>query len=248
MIDNYQNILCKKALKDALITLVDIFKEDTKTYDEYIKKNKDAYELSERLGKNGWVTPFCLDYCFADYECDADGLAKTDLKKFEKECEKRNVVKEIISYIDKENFFNDNIYYERAKKYFGNKDYFITAMCLMPLLENIVKDIVPNDSIKIKNKEKYCKKNFEQIYCKIFNKKIHDRFSKSFFTLNVFPSLYSYMSVVFCTSEEEWNGNTYALKRDLIFHGKNIYTISEIDCIKLFNAVFVAKYVLKMLK
>ena len=56
MIDNYQNILSKKALKDALKTLEDILKEDTKTYDEYIKKNKDVYELSERLGKNGWVT------------------------------------------------------------------------------------------------------------------------------------------------------------------------------------------------
>lgn len=168
------------------------------------------------------------------------------MKRFETECIERKLVKDIIGCIDKEKYFGDNIYYEKVKEYFELKDYFVVAMCLMPLLESIVNKLLIGNGKKIKNNEKYCKKYFYQTYHGIFNNRIKDRFSKNLLILNIFPSLRSYMRLIFCTSKKEWDGELNVLKRDLVFHGKNSYIIHEVDCIRLFNAVFVAYYVLDL--
>ena len=54
------------------------------------------------------------------------------------------------------------------------------------------------------------------------------------------------MHLIYCTSNAEWqNANTF--KRDTIMHGKNKYDIKKIDCIRLFNAVYAASYVVDTL-
>lgn len=76
MVNDNCNKFNVNALNNVLKSLMVVFEEDAKTCEEYINSNRKTYEASEQLGKNGWVTPFCLDNCFASYDCDADKLAK----------------------------------------------------------------------------------------------------------------------------------------------------------------------------
>lgn len=239
-----------ETLSRSIKYLSHLFEENSDTYNEYISKNnnREIYESSEKLGKSGWAAPCCLDNQFFKNDCDAVKFAKTDLSKFEKECLERKLVNTIIQEIDKLNYLNNNVYYKKAKKYMNVEDYFAVALSLMPLLENIVKKMIVCDNKRLKNKEKYREEMFKKLYNKIFNSEIKGRFSKDLFILNVFPSLYSYMNLLFCCTDEEWKKDNI-FKRDLLMHGRLRHDIiKEIDCIRLFNAVYVASYTVTMLK
>lgn len=238
-----------ETLLNSMKYLAYLFEENSNTYEEYISKNNnlDIYKSSEKLGKSGWVSPFCLDNLFIEYDCDAIQLAKTDLCKFENECIERKLVIFVLKEIDKLNCLNSNMYYQKAKESMSIEDYFGVALSLLPLLEYVVSKIVVCDNQIIKNKEKYSERKFKEIYNKIFNIEIRDRYSKDFFILEVFPSLYSYMNLLFCCTPEEWKeANTF--KRDLLMHGRSKYVIKEIDCIRLFNAIYVVSFIVKTLK
>ncbi len=235
-----------KNIESALLYLSGSLKEDSQNVNEYISKNNIVYGSSIKLGEQGWVTPFCFDNYFADHNCDAEGLAKNDLRKFEQECLDRNLIDVVIDDIDKTKYLEHNIYYIAAKKYIEVKDNFIVAMCLMPLLETMVDSIVSSKNLK--RKDKYGNKEIKIIGKKFFNNEIRDKISKNLFILSIFPSLISYMRLIYCMKKGEWKIKDKSLKRDLFFHGENEYITQDIDVIRLLNAIYVVIFIIKTLK